>query len=287
VTSLSARSSRAEFALCRPKCSRLWNFATRAFGLQTNGRCKAAVAARILVLGALPGFAAAQDATQRGATSRSHVGFKFVLSRLLATIALFAASLVSAHAQTNWTGTVSSDWFDFSNWDAGRPMPTESANINTVTPHSTVVGIPGAEAQNLSIGENGTGMLVVQNGGTLIDFGGGFVGNLLGGQGTVTVTGANSDWQTNGTLVVGGQGTGTLTIQDGGTVNSMGGGSIGLAAGSTGTVARAPFGTTVLAGGSMSARLARAHSRSRTAGGSSISRPTWPTSANSPARRGQ
>ena len=36
--------------------------------------------------------------------------------------------------------------------------------------------------------------------------------------------------------MVGGQGTGTLTIQDGGTVNSAGGGSVGLSAGSTGTV---------------------------------------------------
>ena len=36
--------------------------------------------------------------------------------------------------------------------------------------------------------------------------------------------------------MVGGQGTGTLTIQDGGAVNSSGGGSVGLAAGSTGTV---------------------------------------------------
>ena len=40
----------------------------------------------------------------------------------------------------------------------------------------------------------------------------------------------------HGTVVVGGLGTGTLTIQDGGVVNSGGGGSVGLSAGSTGTV---------------------------------------------------
>ena len=62
---------------------------------------------------------------------------------------------------------------------------------------------------------------------------GGFIGNLPGSQGTVTVSGT---WTNVGTLVVGGLGTGTLTIQDGGTVSSGGGGSIGLAAGSTGTV---------------------------------------------------
>ena len=79
-------------------------------------------------------------------------------------------------------------------------------------------------------------MLVIQNGGTLAVSGGGFVGNLPGGVGAVTVTGAGSNWQTNGSVVVGGLGTGTLTIQDGGTVNSLGGGSVGLATGSTGTV---------------------------------------------------
>ena len=52
----------------------------------------------------------------------------------------------------------------------------------------------------------------------------------------VTVSGAGSTWTNSGTIVVGGLGTGTLTIQNGGTVNSAGGGSVGLAAGSTGTV---------------------------------------------------
>ena len=50
---------------------------------------------------------------------------------------------------------------------------------------------------------------------------------FAGRAGTVTVTGAGSNWTNAGTVVVGGQGTGTLTIQDGGTVNSAGG-SVGL-----------------------------------------------------------
>ena len=62
-------------------------------------------------------------------------------------------------------------------------------------------------------------MLTIQNGGTLTDSVG-TVGNLPGGLGTVTVSGAGSTWTNTGTVVVGGQGTGTLTIQDGGTVNS-------------------------------------------------------------------
>ena len=69
----------------------------------------------------------------------------------------------------------------------------------------------------------------------MTDFGG-FIGDLPGSQGTATVSGAGSTWTNTGTIQVGALGTGTLTIQDGGTVNSMGGGSIGLSAGSTGTV---------------------------------------------------
>jgi outer membrane autotransporter protein len=52
----------------------------------------------------------------------------------------------------------------------------------------------------------------------------------------VTVSGPGSIWTNTGTIQIGGLGTGTLTIQSGGTVNSGGGGSVGLSAGSTGTV---------------------------------------------------
>ena len=62
-------------------------------------------------------------------------------------------------------------------------------------------------------------MLTIQTGGTLANSFG-TIGNLPGGLGTVTVTGAGSSWSNAGSIVVGGQGTGTLTIQDGGTVNS-------------------------------------------------------------------
>ena len=58
-------------------------------------------------------------------------------------------------------------------------------------------------------------MLTLQAGGTLaVSLG--TVGNGVGSQGTVTVTGAGSNWSNAGSVVVGGQGTGTLTIQDGG-----------------------------------------------------------------------
>ena len=181
---------------------------------------------------------------RHGTASSTRVGGKFVSSTLLAAIALFAISTVTAHAQSNWTGAISSDWFArtgiVGNWLGGIPTQTTDANINTVTPNATVISDPGAQARNLTVGANGTGMLTIQNGGTLTDqFG--TIGNLPGGLGTVTVTGPGASWTNVNDLVVGGQGTGTLIIQNGATAEdgstaSSTGGSIGQSAGSTGTV---------------------------------------------------
>ena len=99
------------------------------------------------------------------------------------------------------------------------------------------IGAGGAAtAMNaVAVGLSGTGTLVVQSGGTLTDFSG-FVGDLTGSQGTVTVSGAGSTWTSTNAFQVGAGGTGTLTVETGGTVNSGGGGSVGLSAGSTGSV---------------------------------------------------
>ncbi len=134
---------------------------------------------------------------RRRATSR---GCKCVLSTLLAAIALVAASTVPTHAQTNWTGQFTSNWFLSGNWDSTFPRQTDDANINTVTPNPTVLSDLGALARNLTVGANGTGMLTIQTGGTLADSSG-TVGNLPGGLGTVTVTGAGSNWSNAGDVV--------------------------------------------------------------------------------------
>ena len=178
---------------------------------------------------------------RRGAKSRARTGRKFILPTLLATIALFAASTVPTHAQSDWTGQFSSNWFLGGNWDnLTVPRQTTDGTINTVTPNATVISDPGAQANNLTVGANGTGMLTIQAGGTLVDQHG-TIGNLPGGVGRVMVTGPGSSWTNVNDVVVGGLGTGTLIIQSGataqdGTTASSTGGSVGLAAGSTGTV---------------------------------------------------
>ena len=50
-----------------------------------------------------------------------------------------------------------------------RQRRRPSVNIDTVTPNSTEIRGAGATAQNLAVGQNGTGMLIIQNGGTLTD----------------------------------------------------------------------------------------------------------------------
>ncbi|MGA7454669.1 MAG: autotransporter domain-containing protein [Rhodoplanes sp.] len=123
----------------------------------------------------------------------------------------------------------------------------------------------------LSVGTLGTGTLTIENGGMVSNGGfGGFIGYGAGSQGTVTVTGSGSIWNSSPALRVGGStlntnfvppgpGTGTLTIADGGTVSVAGGAGTAIVAepaGSTGTlnIGAAP-GHTAIAPGFLSAAM--------------------------------
>ena len=70
------------------------------------------------------------------------------------------------------------------------------------------------------VGGSGTGALTVQNGGALVT-GVGDIGTQSQGDGTVTVTGAGSNWQTGG-IAIGDLGIGKLFIDDTATVTSTG-----------------------------------------------------------------
>jgi T5SS/PEP-CTERM-associated repeat protein len=200
----------------------------------------APIASPSVVLCALPGFASSRGAGGRRAKSPARAGYELVSSTLLAAILLFAASTVSAHAQvTNWTaGNQSSDWFNFLNLSFGVPSnfpaPGTSVNIDTVTPNSTEIARAGATAFNVNVGQVGTGMLTIRNGGTLTDHATD-IGFVPGSQGTAVVSGAGSSWANSGNFVIGFLGTGTLTIENGGVVNSVGG-TVGLAGTGTATV---------------------------------------------------
>jgi T5SS/PEP-CTERM-associated repeat protein/autotransporter-associated beta strand protein len=100
----------------------------------------------------------------------------------------------------------------------------------------------------LAIGDSGTGQLTIAGGGqVLTGASGGFLANRPGSTGTVTVTDPGSAWNINGgQLVVGGflgPSSGTLIVQNGGTVSNTEG-SIGYASGSTGTATVSGAGAT-------------------------------------------
>jgi outer membrane autotransporter protein len=87
----------------------------------------------------------------------------------------------------------------------------------------------------LRIGYDGTGTLIIENGGQVSSQEGRLGVQASSSVGTVTVTGAGSQWTTNGNVLrVGQYGTGTLIIANGGTVLS-GAGFIGEQASSTGS----------------------------------------------------
>jgi T5SS/PEP-CTERM-associated repeat protein len=88
------------------------------------------------------------------------------------------------------------------------------------------VGSRWNNSRNLDVGVEGTGSLVVQNGGTVSNTTGA-LGWFSGSSGSATVDGAGSSWNNSGSLYVGGGtvaagGTGSLTAQNGGAVNVAG-----------------------------------------------------------------
>ncbi|WP_268995514.1 autotransporter family protein [Microvirga roseola] len=111
---------------------------------------------------------------------------------------------------------------------------------------SVVVSGPGSTWNSTSfhsVGFDGTGTMLISNGGTVTGEVG-FLGSGTTGSGTVTVTGAGSRWIQRQGLAVGYMGTGELTISDGGFVSNDFAGVIGFSNGSDGAVTVTGSGST-------------------------------------------
>ncbi|WP_370116228.1 autotransporter outer membrane beta-barrel domain-containing protein [Bradyrhizobium sp. USDA 329] len=149
----------------------------------------------------------------------------------------------SVSAQT-WTGTASSDWTVGSNWSGGAvPIAGNVVNINTTSPNPTILGVGGAAAGatgQLTVGNTtgSFGNLTIQNGSTLTSSAATIAIGVAGGSnGTVTVSGAGSQWTTSGTQIeIGASGNGTLNIQNGARVVAQAGVLLGSFASGTGTL---------------------------------------------------
>jgi fibronectin-binding autotransporter adhesin len=94
-----------------------------------------------------------------------------------------------------------------------------------------------SSGNDMSVGTlaGSTGTFNLTNGGKVTD-GNGLVGNLAGATGAANVSGAGSNWTSTTYLVVGNAGNGSLTVDNGGTVNSNVLSYIGFNSGTTGTV---------------------------------------------------
>ena len=134
----------------------------------------------------------------------------------LACTALTVVAAPTAHAQTVWDGSSSTDWFTAANWSAGVPTSVIDTTMDTTAPNPTVIS-GGAAASRM------TG-----------------IGNAAATSGQVTVTGVGASWTVSNTFNVGGSGNGALIVQNGGQMR--GGATVGGATvacrhpGSTGTV---------------------------------------------------
>ncbi len=128
--------------------------------------------------------------------------------------------------------------------------------VGTVTVSGA--GTTWTNSAGLAIGASGTGQVTIAGGGQVLTGpSGGFLGVLPGATGTMTVTDPGSTWNISDQLMVGASGTGTLIVQNGGTV-SVGGAArtvvVADQAGSIGTlnIGAAP-GSTAVAPGTLNA----------------------------------
>lgn len=164
---------------------------------------------------------------------------RLLLASVSAT-ALIALSPRSASAQS-WTGATSNDWTVGSNWSGGVvPIAGNVVNINTASPNPTVLGAAGAAVGatgSLFLGGSSSN-LTIQNGSTLTSSGASIAIGVAGGNnGTVTVSGAGSQWITSGDQIeIGASGNGTLNIQNGARVVAQLGVYLASFAAGTGTL---------------------------------------------------
>lgn len=123
------------------------------------------------------------------------------------------------------------------------------------TGEATVTG-NGSQWTNISslfVGYEGTGKLTIDAGGTVSNLqyqSRGYLGYTSGSTGMVSVTGRGSQWNNRHSLTVGQEGSGALTIEAGGTVNSAGG-ELGSRVGAMGVVTLDGNGSQWNSGGSL------------------------------------
>jgi T5SS/PEP-CTERM-associated repeat protein len=114
-----------------------------------------------------------------------------------------------------------------------------SFDVGYIAGSSGTVTVTGPQASldatnTIYVGRAGTGTMTVSGGAEVASTSNATIGNDAGSSGTVTITGAGSEWTQSGTMTVGSSGVGTLNVQSGGALVTSDG-IIGSLAGSFGT----------------------------------------------------
>src|SRR5262249_28721480 len=130
-----------------------------------------------------------------------HRQSSLLVRTVLATSLIVAGSPPARAANLSWTGGTSADWFDGTNWSPNSvPTAADNVVVNQGTPNASP-----------AIGINAISNAATSN--TAV------IGDTAGATGAVTVNGFPASWTVSGDgsggtipLVVGGSGTGSLTI---------------------------------------------------------------------------
>ncbi|WP_202358534.1 autotransporter domain-containing protein [Mesorhizobium sp. 113-3-3] len=168
---------------------------------------------------------------------------------------LLSSSTLALGASLTWNGSGSGNWFTSGNWTpSSAPTASDDLTINSAGVNTATVSLAGASARTINIGSSAgsNGALVVTGAGTLSvasnylivgDFGtgaltvsaggritsaGGVVANNPSSSGTVTITGAGSQWTNNFLSISADAGAvGRVRVETGGRLSSSGNVMIG------------------------------------------------------------
>ncbi|HKU98385.1 MAG TPA: autotransporter-associated beta strand repeat-containing protein, partial [Vineibacter sp.] len=122
-----------------------------------------------------------------------------------------AATPSPTTAQTAWTGTSSSDWFDAGNWTPATVPSAGTVVLDTVTPNPTTVAGAAASAGTVIVGDTATGQLILDTGSTLTA-GSVIIANQAGSTGTLNIGVGGLPGALNAATVTFGAGTGTINF---------------------------------------------------------------------------
>ncbi|MBL9124089.1 MAG: hypothetical protein JNG90_10690, partial [Planctomycetaceae bacterium] len=123
-------------------------------------------------------------------------------------------------AQTHWLAPAAADWFDSANWDNGVPTDLTDAVIDNDS--TSQVAAPGAQARELTVGDDLAGLLEILSGGGLT-VANAYVAREADSVGAISLVGPDAVLDTEAVVsefAIGVGGAGSLSITAGAVVNT-------------------------------------------------------------------